>query len=583
MMNNKWILAVAILLMLPALACEVSVGLEGETPLPETAVLPTQPPRYTPTVPSWPLLLTDDFDDPESGFSQDSNEERRRFYEDGHYGLEVLQEDRSTWTWRGDVLSDLVLEVDVTPQGEAGHAGVIFRRDGTYRFYQFTLTADGRYRLRKKVTEEDWEDILDWKESRHIRTGLASNRLRVVCVGSTISLYVNGQYLDTVQDTYFAEGTIGLTAGTLPGEASTLFHFDNLQVYAPATALRPTATPTAVQPTPTVPNWPVVMSDDFDDPESGFSQSSDENRRFFYEDGLYGIGVVREQLIASAWRGGDLSDFVVEVDVIPQAEVGNGGVVFRNQETQGYYLFTITPDGRYRLQKRVAQGENWETIVEWTESPHIETGLVANRLRVVCVGFTISLNVNGQHLDTVQDTTFAEGKVGLAAGTFQEETHALFHFDNLRVYAPAPMVQPTGTPAPTATATRVPPPSTAVPPSPTPVTTGPVEFDPIVFAEGLTGELDPIVPSMSFPRGTKEVYAVWACRGMSRGLETVHVWYHDGRESATASVFWEQDAERGRDWASLSGPSGGPLPSGHYTLELYVRGRLLATGSFLIQ
>jgi hypothetical protein len=177
----------------------------------------------------------------------------------------------------------------------------------------------------------------------------------------------------------------------------------------------------------------------------------------------------------------------------------------------------------------------------------------------------------------------------LIVATSEGESHALFHFDNLRVYAPTPVVPPTptATPPATATSTRLPPTSTPVPPSPTPVrptpTRGPTEFDPIVFAQGLTAQRDPVMPSMSFAYGIREVYAVWACRGMYRGLEIVHTWYHDGRECASGTVIREEDNERGREHVSLKGQEGGPLPSGNYRLELYVGGYLLQSGTFKIQ
>jgi hypothetical protein len=142
---------------------------------------------------------------------------------------------------------------------------------------------------------------------------------------------------------------------------------------------------------------------------------------------------------------------------------------------------------------------------------------------------------------------------------------------------------PQGSPSPQPGSTTAPTPFSPSPTAaqPTPAT-GPVEFDPIVFAQGLTAERDPVMPSMSFAYGIKEVYAVWACRGMYRGLEIVHTWYHDGRECASGTVIREEDSERGREHVSLKGAEGGPLPSGHYTLELYVGGQLLQSGTFTI-
>jgi hypothetical protein len=373
------------------------------------------------------------------------------------------------------------------------------------------------------------------------------------------------------------------TGGETPSPETALYPTLPPARSTPTETPTPTPTPTSPPPpTPTVPNWPVVLADDFDDPESGFAERSDEKSRLFYEDGQYVVGVILEDWAAWSARSGNVSDFVMEVAVTAEAEVGFAGVIFRKQGGSQFYIFAIRPDGHYSLMR---YAEAVEAILDWRDSAHIGTGADTNRLRVVCVGPTITLYVNGQYLDAVQDTTFADGEIGLIGGTWEGETQALFRFDNLRVYAPAPMVPPTATPThtPTVTPTRVPPTPTTIPPSPTPVTRGPVEFDPIVFAQGLTEEVDPIMPSTNFPPGTREVYAVWACRGLYPGLELYNVWYLNGQEYGSGTATWNKAAERGRWWLQLYRASGQPLPSGHYTLELYIHGQLLRRGSFLIQ
>jgi len=121
-------------------------------------------------------------------------------------------------------------------------------------------------------------------------------------------------------------------------------------------------------------------------------------------------------------------------------------------------------------------------------------------------------------------------------------------------------------------------------PSSTPAPTrGPTEFDPIIFAQGLNAEGDPIMPSMTFAPGTTEVFAVWACRGMYQGLELRYFWYHSGQEYARGTSYWEETAERGRWQARLHLSSGASLPSGDYRLELYVGGRLSQSGTFAIR
>jgi hypothetical protein len=348
-----------------------------------------------------------------------------------------------------------------------------------------------------------------------------------------------------------------------------------------------TPTPSSLVPTPTVPNWPVVLADDFDDPESGFIRRSDEKSRLFYGDGRYSIGVIPEHWVAWGSRSGYVSsDFVMEVAVSADAEVGFAGVIFRKQGDSPFRIFAVAPDGQYSL---ATSGPAAAATWDWRDSNHIRTGADTNRLRVVCVGATVSLYVNGQYLETVRDITFTEGEVGMIAGTREGETQALFYFDNLRVYAPTPVAPPTPTAtspaAPTATQALAAP--TAGPPSPTPMeappTRGPTEFDPIIFAQGLTAEIDPIMPSMTFRAGTTEVYAVWACRGMYQGLEMPGIWYHNGQEYVRSNQYWEKTSERGRWWLHLYRASGLPLPSGNYRLELYVGGQLLQSGTFTIQ
>jgi hypothetical protein len=142
---------------------------------------------------------------------------------------------------------------------------------------------------------------------------------------------------------------------------------------------------------------------------------------------------------------------------------------------------------------------------------------------------------------------------------------------------------PQGSPSPQPSSTTA---STPFLPTPTPVqptsTRGPVEFDPIIFAQGLNAEIDPIMPSTTFAPGTTEVFAIWACRGMYRGLELHHIWYQNGQEYVSSSVLWDREDERGRWSLRLHRTSGQPLPSGNYKLELYVGGQLLQSGTFTI-
>jgi hypothetical protein len=77
------------------------------------------------------------------------------------------------------------------------------------------------------------EVLVDWSESEAIRQGNAMNHLRVVCDGSTLALFVNGELVAEASDTSFTEGDIALIVTTYEDEA-TVIYFDDLVVTRPA-------------------------------------------------------------------------------------------------------------------------------------------------------------------------------------------------------------------------------------------------------------------------------------------------------------------------------------------------------------
>jgi hypothetical protein len=397
-----------------ALVTATSSPSGARTPGPTNIIPPT------PTIPAWPLALKDSFDDPQSGFTNASYESSRYFYEGGRYGIETIGANLISWTWQGHY-SDLVLEVTIVPEEEAGEAGVLFRREGDYQFYAFTVSTDGRYCLKKMSQSggEGWETLLDWSESPHLETGVAANRLQVVGVGSQISLYANGQYLTTVLDSSYAGGEIGLAVGTFENEARALFYFDDLRVYAPSTGPE------------------VLWQDDFSDPGSGWEVGDyPPGGSVKYEDGAY---VVTALTSGRMWGVANRSfgDGMIEVDatqILGPANDNNGyGIVCRVQSNGDGYDLRISGDGFYGIHKFV--DEEAETLVEWTESDVINQGNASNHITAVCNGSTLELTVNGQLLAQVEDTTFTDGDVGLVASSFEEDEATEISFDNLVVYS----------------------------------------------------------------------------------------------------------------------------------------------------
>jgi hypothetical protein len=65
-----------------------------------------------------------------------------------------------------------------------------------------------------------------------INAGNSGNHLRGDCVGSTLTLYANGQQISSITDTSFTSGDVGLIVGTFD-DPNVGVTFDNFTVYQP--------------------------------------------------------------------------------------------------------------------------------------------------------------------------------------------------------------------------------------------------------------------------------------------------------------------------------------------------------------
>src|SRR5579884_3083354 len=122
------------------------------------------------------------------------------------------------------------------------------------------------------------------------------------------------------------------------------------------------------------------------------------------------------------------SDFVFDVQMsILQGD--EGGIVFRADGNQGnYYLFHINMGGAYALD--VYHGE--------VPGNTLNSGIVQMDLHqkaeigVSAIGSTITLYINGQQIDSVNDNTYSQGEIGVAATSLGHPT--VVTFSNARVW-----------------------------------------------------------------------------------------------------------------------------------------------------
>jgi len=194
------------------------------------------------------LIYSDDFNDSETGWGEVFEPDTVRQYGGSRYHIIAKENDIFTWSKLGRDFTDFVLEVDATQdQGPSNNGyGVLFHSEDDEHFYRFGISGDGFYFLDKSVGSE-WVPVIDWTESPYINRGQASNRLKVTCAGSQITLHVNDQRLATATDDSYNHGDIGLFAISF-AEPNVHITFDNLKVWAAkgtlAVPLTPASRPT---------------------------------------------------------------------------------------------------------------------------------------------------------------------------------------------------------------------------------------------------------------------------------------------------------------------------------------------------
>ncbi len=152
--------------------------------------------------------------------------------------LKVSQPGELWWTNPLRNFDDVEIRVEARQVAGANDNayGVICRYQNEDNFYVFLISGDGYYAVGKYQTGVDNVTYLtengQFQLSEAINTGVASNELRVSCIGNQLSLEVNGTPLVTVTDPTFVTGDIGLAASTLQATAG-IFEFDNVQVTPP--------------------------------------------------------------------------------------------------------------------------------------------------------------------------------------------------------------------------------------------------------------------------------------------------------------------------------------------------------------
>jgi serine/threonine protein kinase len=149
--------------------------------------------------------------------------------EDGQYTLRVTAKKVSyvEKVLPNQEFSDFMLTLEATPRDTDDHYsyGVAFRENSDAHTYTFEIGNDGLYAI--FLYDGEWQKLKDWSSAKAVKPG-QTNELKVIAKGSTLTFFINGDELTTIEDDTLSEGKIGLVVDMFEEGKSAAVDFDNL-------------------------------------------------------------------------------------------------------------------------------------------------------------------------------------------------------------------------------------------------------------------------------------------------------------------------------------------------------------------
>jgi serine/threonine-protein kinase len=217
-----------------------------------------------------------------------------------------------------------------------------------------------------------------------------------------------------------------------------------------ATRATPTPIPTrtaAATATEEAITSPYLYEDDFSDPASGWEISTDPAANLGYAEGEYAFNVFETGwFIWSNPQKASYSNIKIEVQAKDAARTPDilFGVICNFQDNQHFYYLGIDTNGNYAIGKN--DGENDIFLSgggQIAASDKIARGSGWYRIEADCTGEgLLTLYVDGLLIDSVSDTSYADGNIGMFVDVFAPPDGDLHQpksfevrFDDIRVTA----------------------------------------------------------------------------------------------------------------------------------------------------
>ena len=392
------------------------------------------------------VLFTDDFKSQQvstdKGWEFDKGDNADYGWSEGKMTITVKKKQWLGWNSPGGTFDDFGAEVEAQAVGsDYAEYGFIFRitgSDDSRSYYVFAVTTDGKYYLQKRV-DGQWADTdpVSPTASQYVKTGNNRNTLRVLARGDKIALFINGTLVKRVTDDSSSDGKIGTLAATGSNNTNAQVNFFRFTVLSDKNAAREWDAPQS--------NYK-LYSDDFGNPNSGWSAEETDNTAKYYKDGKYWVKIKNPGY--TGWGVPEDEYFIGGVMIDVDATLTDGptendfGIVCNFQDDENFYYLAIGSDGSAGIMKE-SGGSGLKVISEggkMSSSTAIKKGKgAANHLQAICHAGKLTLIVNGTKVVEVEDDEFEDGNVGLAASAYKSGGASVTaSFDNLAVSGSAP-------------------------------------------------------------------------------------------------------------------------------------------------
>ena len=183
-----------------------------------------------------------------------------------------------------------------------------------------------------------------------------------------------------------------------------------------------------------LPGSGALLEDDFSGSGGSWGTGTDADSSVEYANGMLNFLVNKDlYFVWSTPNAEDYENVHIEVTANNNStdSAGTFGIICNLQITNTSYYFAITGAGEYAIGRYTLTGDTLLTNDgQWGKSSLIAADAASYRIGADCGNNTLTLYVDGQQIDSVSDSTYTSGNVGVFAWSGEELNGTDVSFDD---------------------------------------------------------------------------------------------------------------------------------------------------------